>query len=151
MTVVSNTSPLIALEHLGDLDLIPKVLGCGILIPPAVVREFASEKLPVWVEVGSLKYPIGSKILHASLGAGESEALCLAIELGADLLLLDDKAARRLAAALSLPILGTLGLLLKAKEAGFVSEIRPKLAALRDLPFHIAPKLYEAVLRDARE
>jgi predicted nucleic acid-binding protein len=90
LTIVSNTSPLIALDHLGDLDLIPKVLGSGLLIPPAV-------------------------------------------------------------AVLTLPIIGTLGLLLKAKQLGLIQEIRPELIALRTLPFHIAPKLYTAVLKDAGE
>lgn len=73
------------------------------------------------------------------------------MEVGADLTLLDDKAARRLALTLRLPLLGTLGLLLKAKELGLIKEIRPKPIALRTLPFHIAPKLYAAVLKDARE
>lgn len=151
MTIVSNTSPLIALHHLGDLQLIPEVLGSGILIPPAVVRELRGESVPSWIEVRSLQHPFGTKILQASLGAGESEAIGLAMEVGAGLTLLDDKAARRLALVLGLPILGTLGLLLKAKEMGLIKEIRPKLIALRILPFHIAPKLYEAVLKDARE
>jgi predicted nucleic acid-binding protein len=47
--------------------------------------------------------------------------------------------------------MGTLGFLLKAKEAGLIGEIRSRLDALRTLPFHVAPHLYEAVLRDARE
>ena len=151
MVIVSNTSPLIALKHLGDLDLIPTLFGGGLLIPPAVAREFGAGRLPDWVEVRTLQDPIGPKILQASLGAGESEALALALETRADLILLDDKAARRLAMALRLPLMGTLGLLLKAKEAGLTGEIRPKLEALSALPFHIAPKLYEAVLSAAQE
>jgi predicted nucleic acid-binding protein len=151
LTIVSNTSPLIALDHLGDLDLIPQVLGGGLLIPPAVAREFQGGSVRSWIEVRPLQHPLGPKILQASLGAGESEALALAMEVGADLTLLDDKAARRLALTLRLPLLGTLGLLLKAKELGLIKEIRPKLIALRTLPFHIAPKLYAAVLKDARE
>jgi predicted nucleic acid-binding protein len=151
LVIVSNTSPLIALEHLGDLDLIPKVLGPGVLIPPAVEREFGAGRLPDWVEIRTLQHQIGAKILKSSLGAGESEALALALEAGADLILLDDKAARRCATALHLPLMGTLGFLLKAKEAGLIGAIQPKLEALRALPFHIAPRLYQAVLRDAQE
>ena len=150
MVIVSNTSPLIALTHLGDIDLIPKVFGGGVLIPPAVADEFGGPS-PAWVEIRSLQHPIGPRILRPSLGAGESEALALALEARADLVLLDDKAARRLAAALRLPLMGTLGILLKAKEAGLIGGIRPKLEELRALPFHIAPKLYDAVLRAARE
>jgi uncharacterized protein len=69
----------------------------------------------------------------------------------ADLVLLDDKAARRLAATLHLDVLGTLGVLLKAKDAGLIQQIRPKLDALATLPFHISPRLFAAVLRDAQE
>ena len=113
--------------------------------------NFVSGSLPPWIAVRPLQHPIGTKILHASLGAGESEAIALAIEVGADLTLLDDKAARRLAMVLGLPILGILGLLLRAKEMGLIKEIHPRLDALRTLPFHIAPKLFEAVLKDAGE
>ncbi len=87
----------------------------------------------------------------ASLGPGESEALALALEVHADLILIDDKAARRLASSLHLPFLGVLGLLLKAKDAALIPAVRPRLDALRKLPFHISPRLHEAVLRDAGE
>ena len=73
------------------------------------------------------------------------------MEVGADLVLLDDKAARRLAMMMGLPVLGTLGLLLKAKEVGLIPEVRSRLDALRTLPFHVAPMLFEAVLKEARE
>jgi len=139
------------MEHLGGLGLIPQVLGSGTLIPPAVAREFGAGLLPAWMEVRPLQQPIGARILQPALGAGESEAIALALEVKADLILLDDKAARRLALTLGLPLLGTLGLLLKAKDLGLIKEIRPKLIALRSLPFHIGPRLFEAVLRDAGE
>lgn len=84
-------------------------------------------------------------------GPGESEALALALEVHADLILIDDKAARRLASSLHLPVLGVLGLLLKAKDAALIPAVRPRLDALRKLPFHISPWLHEAVLRDAGE
>lgn len=64
-------------------------------------------------------------VLQSALGAGESETIAVALEVEADLILLDDKAARRLASPLGLPLRGTLGLLLKAKELGFIQEIRP--------------------------
>jgi predicted nucleic acid-binding protein len=101
--------------------------------------------------VRSLVQPVGIQILNASLGAGESEALALALEMRAGVVLIDDKAARRLAAVLGLQYIGVLGLLLKAKEAGLISAIRPRLDALRRLPFHIGSVLYESVLRDAGE
>ena len=151
MRIVSNTSPIVALAHLGELDLLRKILDSAILIPPAVSRELAGRKLPEWFEVRELRQPLSATALEAFLGAGESEALALALEVEADLVLLDDKAARRLASQLRLTVVGTLGLLLKAKEAGLIPSIRPKLEALRTLPFHISPRLQEDILTQARE
>lgn len=85
------------------------------------------------------------------MGAGESEAIALALEIKADLVLLDDRAARRLAVVLGVPLIGTLGLLLRAKRAGLIPSVRARMDALRALPFHIAPKLYEEVSKAAGE
>ena len=152
MKIVSNTSPLIALHHLGELEIIPKILHTGIFIPPAVAEELRSRGfLLEWTEVIPLQNPLAPRILNASLGPGESEAIALALEVGADVVLLDDKAARRLAVTMGLQVLGTLGLLLKAKEADVISEVRTRLDALRTLPFPTAPKLFDAVLKEAGE
>jgi predicted nucleic acid-binding protein len=151
LRIVSNTSPIVALAHLGELDLLRKILDSAILIPPAVSRELAGRKLPEWFEIRELRQPLSARALEAFLGAGESEALALALEAEADFILLDDKAARRLASQLRLTVVGTLGLLVKAKEAGLIASIRPKLEALRSLPFHISPRLQEDILTQARE
>jgi predicted nucleic acid-binding protein len=151
IVVVSNSSPLIALDHLGRLDLLGVLFGT-VLVPPAVAQEVQPRTLlPSAVQLRIPAQPAGPRILQASLGAGESEALALAVELEADLVLLDDKAARRLAAAIGLPVSGTLGILLEAKRSGLVAAVRPLIDALRPLPFHISGSLYEAVLRKAGE
>jgi hypothetical protein len=151
LRIVSNTSPIVALDHLGELDLLRKIFGSAILIPPAASRELAGRVLPEWFEVRELRQPLSARALGAFLGAGESEALALALEAEADLVLLDDKAARRVATQLRLTVVGTLGLMLKAKEVGLIPSIRPKLEALRSLPFHISPHLQEDILTQARE
>jgi predicted nucleic acid-binding protein len=140
----------VALEHLGELHLVPKLLGPLLVIPPAVVGEFG-RALPEWIEARPLQQTVSAQILNASLGRGESEALALALESKADLIILDDRAARRLATALRLPLVGTLGLLLRAKMIGLIPAVRPRLEALRSLPFHVSPRLYESVLRTAGE
>ena len=93
----------------------------------------------------------GPKILSASLGAGESESISLALEIRAGLAILDDRPARRLAFALGIPIIGTLGLLLAAKQRKLLTAVKPCLDALTQHDFWIAPSLYEQVLRDAGE
>ena len=98
--VVSNASPLIALRQIGHLQLLEQLFGT-VLIPPAVAREVApTVALPAWVGQQVLTQPVGPRILGASLGPGESEAISLALETKAKLVMLDDRPARRLAQAL---------------------------------------------------
>ena len=150
-TIVSNASPLIALEQIGCLHLLEPLFG-KILIPPAVAREVApTVTLPAWVEQHSLTQAIGPLILGAALGAGESEAISLALEIGAQRVILDDRPARRLAQALHLPIIGTLGILLAAKRHHLLPAVQPSLDALLRYDFRIAPDLYRQILSDAGE
>ncbi len=149
--VVSNTSPLIGLERIGQLQLLHQLFG-AVVVPPAVMREVgAATILPTWIEQRGLTQGVGPRILSASLGAGESEAISLALEVQARLLILDDRPARRLAQALHLPVIGTVGILLAAKRQSFLPVLRPSLDALVRHDFRIGQQLYEQVLRDAGE
>jgi predicted nucleic acid-binding protein len=108
--IVSNSSPLIALARIQRLDLVPAVLR-SILIPPAVAREIEPSipALPAWV---SVKVPFGQRSQLTSrgrLGDGEREAIALAIEIGADAVLIDERAGRRVAEEAGLKVVGTLG------------------------------------------
>jgi hypothetical protein len=84
-------------------------------------------------------------VLRESLGAGESEAIVLAQELGADLLLLDDALARRKADRLGLNVKGTLGVLLLAKQAGLLDAVKPVPAALQQTDFRASPRVFGEV------
>jgi uncharacterized protein len=150
LLVVSNSSPLIALSQIGHLELLER-LFTTVQVPPAVIQETVSVVLPTWIAEHSLSQLIGPRILRASLGLGESEAISLALEVGAQWLLLDDRPARRLAEALNLPVLGTLGVLLASKRRGFLPAVRPCIDALMNLGFRIASDLYERVITDAGE
>lgn len=135
---VSNSSPLIALEQIGQLQLLQQLFGT-ITVPPAVTREVApTMALPTWVNERQLMQAIGPKILAASLGPGESEALSLALEVKAHRVILDERPARRLAQALHLPVIGTLGVLLSAKKRGLVALLKPHLDALLRYDFRMA-------------
>ena len=116
--VISNASPLIALEQIGHLGLL-KGLFPAVLIPPAVAREIApTVRLPAWLSERVLTQPIGPQILRTTLGHGESEAIGLALEIGAQWVILDERPARRLAQALGLPAIGTLGFCLHPSAEG---------------------------------
>jgi predicted nucleic acid-binding protein len=122
--IVSNSSPLIALARIQRLDLVPAVLQ-SILIPPAVAHEIAPSipALPAWVSVrvpSSQRRPLTSQ---GRLRDGEREAVALPIEIGADAVLMDERAGRRVAEDAGLKVIGTLGLLLEAKRAGHVTTM----------------------------
>ena len=120
-----------------------------ITVPPAVIQEIApSVTLPEWIEHRALIQNIGPLIMQASLGQGESEAISLALESNARLIILDDRPARRLAQSLSLPVIGTLGILLLAKKKNLIPAIKPCLEELLRFDFRIAPFLQEQVLQE---
>jgi predicted nucleic acid-binding protein len=149
--VVSNSSPLIALDAIGKLDLLQNLFA-EIAIPPAVNRETAfSTASALWIREVSLHQPIPPQLSSTSLGAGETEAMSLALELKAQWLLLDDKAARRVAKSLGVPVIGTLGLLLACKRRGLIPAVKPLVDALLQSGFRVSPSLYQRVLTDAGE
>ncbi|WP_258083772.1 DUF3368 domain-containing protein [Thermococcus thermotolerans] len=149
MIVVSNTSPLIGLSNIGKLEILRELFG-EVFVPPAVVREFG-ETLPEWVVV---KHPGDRPLVTALsklLGDDESEAMALALELGADFLILDDLKARKIAKELGINVIGTAGILLLAKKRGVVEEVKPLLRELVEKGFRIADSVIEVILRAAGE
>ena len=152
MAVVSNSSPLIAFAAIGQLSLLPAIFQ-SILIPPAVAVEITPSipALPSWLHVEDLKQPLHGLVLQRSLGAGEREALALAIETRAERILLDDLPARGIARMLNLSVTGTVGVLLVAKRHGLIPRVRPCLDALVKESFFIGPGLYDDVLHLAGE
>jgi predicted nucleic acid-binding protein len=149
--VIADSSPFIALDRIGHLHLLPALMG-KLRISPAVGQEvFGAQPLPIWIEVMPLRQPIASQIASARLGAGERETIALALELSADEVVLDDLPARRLASTLKLPVIGTFGLLLRAKQRGLIPLVHPLVEALRIHEFRISDRLVEGILVAAGE
>jgi len=151
MKVISDSSSLIALSEIGKLNLLNKIFG-EVIIPSAVEKEVYREKSPPkWIKVSSVTQRLASHILESSLGPGESEAICLSKEVNADILILDDLNARRVAEKLGINITGTLGILLLAKEKKLIKSIKPIIEELMKGSFRISDELYEDVLDFAGE
>jgi predicted nucleic acid-binding protein len=150
--VIADASPLIALHQIGQISLIEHLFD-RILIPSAVAREVSPSlpTVPAWIIARDLTQAIGPEIIRGSLGAGESETLALALEVGASLVILDERPARKLALVLGLPVVGTAGILLAAKRAGLILEVRPLLDALIEHGFRVSTALRDRVLADAAE
>jgi predicted nucleic acid-binding protein len=148
---VCNSSPLIALQQIGQLRVLQLLFG-GVLIPEAVRQEIApSVALPEWLHIQALAFPIDRVIQEAALGRGETEAISLTLELGNRLLILDERVGRRLAQRLGLSVIGTLGVLLAAKQRGYIEELKPHLQALQRYDFRISRDLLRSVLQSANE
>lgn len=152
MIIVSDASPLIALHAVGKVSLLQELFGV-ILIPPAVYDEVftnaAAAQLPCpeFIRVESLSTETSSRFLNMSLHIGESEAIALALEKSSDCILLDDKLARVTAARLGLQVIGTLGVLLLAKQKGRLEAVRPVILELIDkISFRISPTIVNRAL-----
>jgi predicted nucleic acid-binding protein len=149
--VVSNASPLIALHQIGQLNLLQRLFST-ILVPPAVIVEIRSVvSLPAWISERKLIRSMSPMGVRTSLGPGESEAIALSVEVNARWVILDDLLARRMAISLELPVVGTLGILLLAKQSGHLSAVRPCLDHLKNSGFFFTDELFEETLILARE
>lgn len=163
MIVVSDTSPLSNLAIIGYLFLLQQIYE-RVLIPPSVADELARGEedddrivgvLSLdWIEV---RQPTNLQQITKlendnNLDRGEAEAIVLALELGADELLIDERLGRREATRLGLSITGLLGVLLVAKRRGLVVAIRPVMDDLiNQAGFRVSNQLYAEVLLAANE
>jgi predicted nucleic acid-binding protein len=151
-SVIADASPLIALGWVDQLGILPSLFG-RIYAPPAVLTEVSrgESSLPAWVEVRTPQSPLNARVTDARLGPGESEALCLGLEFKDAWIILDDGAARSLARDLGLRVLGTAAVLVEAKRAGHLPQVRPILDALLARGFRLDRRVYERILNAAGE
>lgn len=160
MIVVADTTPLIGLAKAGRFYLLKEIFG-QIYIPEGVYEEVVVEgrgragarevNEATWIETVEVKDKLAVELLEDELDKGESESIVLAKELKADWVLMDERAARRRLEALGIDKIGTLGILLKAKEMGLLESVRPEMDKLRTKGFRISKRVYEDVLKLAGE
>ena len=161
LIVVSDASPLVALSAVGRVDLL-RSLYERVVVPEAVDGEVAAAgadapgasvvRAADWIEVRRV---LDQRLVQALLGdvdRGEAEAITLAVETGADLLLTDERRGRAVAARLHQRVVGACGVLVEAKAKGLLPAVRPVLDALAsDAGFRIGDRLRARVLDAAGE
>jgi hypothetical protein len=153
LIVVSNSSPLISLGAIDRLELLYELFG-EIFIPEAVLQEVRSVQLSKvrWVVPRAIEGILLAKAMEAELDRGEAEAITLAVDLHADLLLMDERRGRRLASSFGLKVLGVLGILVTAKRHGLVGKVEPVLLDLRERAgFRVSLALFQRALEEAGE
>ena len=153
LLVVADTTPLNYLVQLGAIELL-ELLFHRVLVPRAVIQELSHNKsvaalqawvvtLPPWIEVvDDVRLDM---TLSQTLGAGERDAISLAVQLGASLLLIDEVAGRRAAQERNLPVAGTLAILLEGSLRQN-TEFSASLKELRRLGFRMTDELERAML-----
>ncbi|MGV0028451.1 DUF3368 domain-containing protein [Phormidesmis priestleyi] len=161
MTIVSNTSPLITLAGIGKFDLFHQLYGI-ITIPRAVYNKMAgfSRTVPGTLEVQTLPWIVTQSVtdpnqvasLRSVLDQGEAEAITLALQLNAELLIIDERPGRAIAQQCGIKIIGVLGVLLEAKHQGLIVVVKPLMDQLiNEVEFWISRPVYDTVLQAANE
>lgn len=163
MIVISDTSAITNLAAIQYLQLLPQLYS-QVTIPEAVYRELADINPPVpgtleaqtasWLEIRQVtdRKIVERLQFEARLDPGESEAIALALELSADLLLIDERRGRAEADRLGIRITGLLGILIEAKQKKLIAAVKPLMDALIDTSeFRVSSALYNQILGIADE
>jgi predicted nucleic acid-binding protein len=152
MIVVSDTSPLNYLVLIRQVDVLP-VLFDRVVTPPAVIAELLHPRSPAPVQAWAGALPAWLEIISPAatdqtlgLGTGEIEAIAVARELNASLLLVDERKATGIAARLGIQAVGTLNVLALAAERQLL-DLRSAVAELRRTTFREPTSLVEELLR----
>ncbi len=157
MIVVSNASPLIGLALIDQLEVLPALYE-RIYIADATRLE-AIEKgrqRPGAVELARADWLVALTVSRRALAAlrpypsglhaGEIETIALALQQRADIVLMDERLARKFAQSKGLQVLGTLGVLKQAHTRGLLPDLRGALDSLRACGFRFSDTLYRQVL-----
>lgn len=156
--VISNNSPLVALWHLDRLSLL-RDLYTEVWMPQEVETEFLGTKKKSrqealnnapWIKTVDLADSEKASV-YGRLDSGEAAVLALANEHETRLVIIDEKKARQEVLKIGLPFIGTVGILLEAKEEGLIGEIKPLLITLQEKGIYLDESLITYALGEADE
>jgi predicted nucleic acid-binding protein len=158
MIIISDASPVIALAVCDKLNLLDKLFD-RVCVPQAVFNELIVpnkpkvETITEWAKARIVRVKNTATVAAFSLNLdpGESEALSLYWETAADYLLIDEKKGRIIAARNGIKTVGTIGILLSAKQKGFLAGVKPSLDVLVNSGFRMSDILYRQILERAGE
>jgi len=160
MRAVCDTSPLILLSKVRRLDLLAELYE-EVTIPASVMDEMRAkpgremEQIRVLLQSPKLQLRRATKRtlegLPPGLGRGEREAIAVALETKADLVVLDDQQGRRVAREKGLSVTGTVGILIEAGERGIIPSVRRELDHLIEAGMWIDEAFYHRILQEFGE
>lgn len=143
--VITDTSCLILFQKINELEILKKVYQ-KLYTTQEVSDEYGLE-LPKWIVIQDVQDKKYQKILELQIDKGEASAIALAIEIESNLILLDDLKARKLAKKLDLKLTGSLGVISKAKQNGFIKGVKPLIEKIQKTNFRISKKIVDELLR----
>ena len=163
MPAVSDTSPLLGLAAIGQLELLHEQFG-AVFIPQAVQNELKLESgfrgaalltqalSDGWLETKQVNNIPLVQALSNELHLGEAEALALASDLGVEMIVMDERDGRARARDMGLKTVGVLGILLRAKKQGRISSLTVAMEDLRrEIGFFITDDLFQTIVKEAGE
>jgi predicted nucleic acid-binding protein len=163
MRAVSDTSPISNLNAIGRLQLLQSQFS-EIWISAAVSQELSAHPDPValaairgaleegWIKRAPMPASRLADVLSLHLHRGEAETIALAVDLKAEIVIVDEQEGRKVDVAMGLQVTGVLGILLRAKYLGEIPALKPEIESLRSKArFFIAPSLEAKLLAAAGE
>jgi len=148
-TIISDTSCLIILTNIGELELLLRLYG-QITTTLDIATEYG-ETLPEWVEIMNVADKSKQQLLELQIDKGESSAIALALEIPNSTIILDDYKARKVASQLGLTFTGTIGIIVKAKLQGLIPSIKPLIAKIKQTDFRLSAEIELQALKQANE
>ena len=147
--IITDTSCLILYDKINELEILRGTFS-SLIVTPHVAEEFGDE-LPSWISVKSIRDTAQYTELIDELGRGEASSIVLAQEIRGSLLIIDEKRGRRVAKDLRIEIIGSLGILLKAKQKGVIKEVKSILEKVEQTNFRVSRVLKQELLKRANE
>jgi hypothetical protein len=154
--IICNATPLIAFARIGQLGLLRKVVGT-LVIPNAVAGEIAVYSdiqhgiidlvQEPWISVQTVQSEAQVHLLLPTLDRGEAEVIALALEREAGLVLIDELTGRKVAESLHLTVSGSVGILIRAKQMGEISAVKPLLDEMMQRGIRYSPRFVTAILQ----
>ena len=159
--IISNATPLIAFARIHQLEILHAVTH-AIIIPQAVADEISNySKTPSygsidlvqesWITVQHVRSDAQVQLLLPSLDRGEAEVIALALEFHPRLVLLDELTGRKVAESLRLPILGSVGILIRAKQMGRITQVKPFLDEMVRCGIRYSQRFITSILQQIGE
>lgn len=147
--IICDTTCLIALERIQSLEILKQTFP-SICTTPEIRDEFGSH-LPEWIAIRKVTNKEVQLVIEKILDKGEASAIALTLETPDSVLIIDEKKGRSIAKDYNINIIGTLKLLLIAKQKQIITLVKPLIEQLEKQGFRFSTQVRGAVLNEANE